>query len=461
MKNMKKLFSLVLALVMVMGLTVAAGAAAADRTITIQNASKGATYTAYKLFDAKDNGSGKIVYTGTIPSTLTDYFETNGSGNVVAKEGIDQDALFEALKAWAATATEETHDTGAGGPLTLQVSSGYYVITSTIDSGAAVTVDSTNPNATVYDKNSAGVPTFPNDAKVAGDDLYELGSIATYTVKLNTVNWVGANTDAKRVISYTITDNFAEGKLVNIHVTEIKVGGEAITLPEATVKGFETSGSITIPWVDADNNSLYNNADQIEISYEGTVAGTGTMTNTVSATYKLDGDPGDKDVENDPTEDIYNAKITVTKTDGEGNALAGAGFVLKNDEGKYYSKANNDISWVDDITDATELKSEEVEENGEKVIKNTMVFDGLKNGAYTLIENTVPDGYNKAADKTFTINDNDVTTGNLEQAITVQNLAGTELPATGGIGTTIFTVVGGVLMIGAAILFLTKKRSEV
>ena len=91
MKNMKKLFSLVLAL------TVAAGAAAADRTITIQNASKGATYTAYKLFDAKDNGSGKIVYTGTIPSTLTDYFETNGSGNVVAKEGIDQDALFEAL----------------------------------------------------------------------------------------------------------------------------------------------------------------------------------------------------------------------------------------------------------------------------------------------------------------------------------------------------------------------------
>lgn len=462
MKKMKKLFSLVMALAMVMSLTVAASATGADRTITIQNASKGATYTAYKLFDAKDNGSGNIVYTGEIPSTLTDYFETNASGNVVAKEGIDNAALFDALKTWAATATATASDTAEGGPLTLNVPDGYYVITSTIDSGAAVTVDSTNPNATVYDKNSAGVPTFPTDAKVAGDDIYELGTTATYTVKLNTVNWVGADTNAKRVISYTITDNFAEGKLTNINVTGIKVGGEAITLPAATIEGFETNGSITIPWVDADNNSLYNNAAQIEISYEGTVAGTGTMTNTVSATYKLEDDPDDKDVENDPTEDIYNAKITVTKVDGEGNALAGAGFVLQNsttgsdDYGKYYNKANNDISWVNTIEEATELKSTK---EGD-VIYNVMVFDGLKNGTYTLIENTVPDGYNKAANETFTIDDNDVTAENLAKVTTVENNAGLELPETGGIGTTIFTVVGGVLMVGAAVLFITKKRSE-
>ena len=83
---------------------------------------------------------------------------------------------------------------------------------------------------------------------------------------------------------------------------------------------------------------------------------------------------------------------------------------------------------------------------------------GLADGTYTLVEKTVPSGYNKAVDYTFTIAGNDYTQANLEQGTTVINQSGTELPSTGGIGTTIFYVVGGAMVITAAVLLITKRR---
>ena len=85
-------------------------------------------------------------------------------------------------------------------------------------------------------------------------------------------------------------------------------------------------------------------------------------------------------------------------------------------------------------------------------------FTGLANGTYTLVEKTVPAGYNKAADSTFTIEAGDYTKQNLEQASTVINKAGTELPSTGGMGTTLFYVVGGILVLAAGIMLVARKR---
>jgi LPXTG-motif cell wall-anchored protein len=42
--------------------------------------------------------------------------------------------------------------------------------------------------------------------------------------------------------------------------------------------------------------------------------------------------------------------------------------------------------------------------------------------------------------------------------VTVVNKAGTELPSTGGIGTTIFYVVGGLLVIGAAVILIARRK---
>lgn len=113
-----------------------------------------------------------------------------------------------------------------------------------------------------------------------------------------------------------------------------------------------------------------------------------------------------------------------------------------------------------------------------------LTFTGLHVGDYTISETTVPTGYNKVADITFTISASQTGAGadeggNISWAssntsvklvedsegqslgtfeVTVVNKKGDLLPSTGGIGTTIFYVVGTVLVLGAAVLLISKKR---
>ena len=85
-------------------------------------------------------------------------------------------------------------------------------------------------------------------------------------------------------------------------------------------------------------------------------------------------------------------------------------------------------------------------------------FTGLVDGTYTLIESTVPAGFNKAADSTFTIAAKDYSDTNLVQAADVINNAGSVLTSTGGMGTTIFYVLGTVLVLGAGVVMVTRRR---
>ena len=75
---------------------------------------------------------------------------------------------------------------------------------------------------------------------------------------------------------------------------------------------------------------------------------------------------------------------------------------------------------------------------------------------YYLVETEAPDGYNLL---TKPLELKVSATSHLDTSvIKVENNAGFELPQTGGIGTTIFTMTGLILMLGAGIILVTRRR---
>ena len=178
-----------------------------------------------------------------------------------------------------------------------------------------------------------------------------------------------------------------------------------------------------------------------------------------------DGEIDEEDEKKEPTgetpEDkviVFTYKLTVNKVDEQKNPLAGAGFTLykKNAAGEY-------------VQVGEELFGAEL---------TTFEWKGLDDGDYKLEETTTPAGYNTIAPIEFTItaehdlesddpqlivlDGGDLFTGEVDTddilSADVENKSGITLPETGGIGTTIFYVLGGLLVLGAVVLLITKKR---
>ena len=161
---------------------------------------------------------------------------------------------------------------------------------------------------------------------------------------------------------------------------------------------------------------------------------------------------------------VYTYQLNNTKRQNtvDGPALAGAGFKLYSD-----AECNNEVGLYQEgefyypIKDATGKKAVEMisGENGQFNVK------GLDAGTYYLKETITPAGYDTCGVTPVTIkadhSGNDHV--NLEGSnLTIVNkkAGGITLPSTGGIGTTIFYVVGGGLMVAAIVLLVTKKRME-
>ena len=171
---------------------------------------------------------------------------------------------------------------------------------------------------------------------------------------------------------------------------------------------------------------------------------------------------------------VYDFDLTVDKFDGTKNETADANskrlkdatfilYTVKDGKNLYYvqDKMTKAVTWDENETKATPFTTDE---NG----KTT--FQGIAAGTYYLRETKAPDGYNtlkkdKEVRITATYKENGeldthsaTSNGQYIQVQSIANKAGAVLPSTGGIGTTIFYVLGSILALGAAVLLIVKKR---
>ena len=461
MKTVARIASLLLALVMVFGLSVTAFAAETG-TITVDNPIAAQTYTAYKIFDVVYDAEGHYSYTidssnewfTTVQAYATEangltLTQANGSTTyiVTTTNAFSAPDFAVALKAAVEGKTGTVLKLADGKATATDLDLGYYFVTST--SGALCNLTTTNPDATIHDKND--VPFGKVDDKTS----VEVGETVSYTITGKVPDTTGFTT-----YTYLITDTMSEG-LTFQKDAKVTVGGTDVTSActiTYDVEGNANKFTVSIPVM------TYTIGAEIKVSYSAVV--------NENAVAKIEKNHAILTYSNDPTNDtthnsnpkeetVYSAKLVIDKyqKDVESKKLANAKFVLKNDEGKYYKytaateSAAAKVEWVKNQADATEVTTNT---NG------AAAFNGLKDGTYYLVETAAPAGYNLLANEVeVTINGakaTEVDLSSLTATAKVENSTGTTIPETGGIGTTIFYVAGGLLVLGAVILLITKKR---
>lgn len=478
MKKLRKVLALVLAMAMVLGMSATAFAEVEAGTITVDNPIAEQTYTAYKIFDVTYDSS-KSSYSYTIDSnsewfsTVQAYANTEKSGltlalvngsttyNVTITDDFSAPNFAKALKdaitgKTGISLTKQTNGTVSVGNLPL----GYYFVSST--SGALCNLTTTNPTVTIHDKND--VPFDKNDDK---EDV-DIGDTVNYTITGKVPDYTGFS-----AYTYLITDTMTNGLTFNKNV-KVTVGDndvtEACTITydvkenDTDEKGNPNKFTVSIPVKN------YTIGQEIKVTYSAVVnknAVAKIETNKATLTYS--NDPTNNDSKTTTPEDkekVYSSKIVINKykSDSENIKLPGASFILYKevtDEGateatKYYytwNATNKKVEWV---TDKAKALTNTTDANG------AASFDGLANGTYYLEETAAPAGYNLLTGPVrVTVNGANATPvdlSSLSVTMNVANSTGTELPSTGGIGTTIFYVLGGILVLGAAVLLITRKR---
>ena len=489
MKNARKLASLLLALVMVFALATTAFAAGTNGTITISNPVDGQIYKAYLMFELESYNTETGAYSYKITSDWrefvttgagTDYFTVDSQDYVTLKTGVtvenDSVAAANIAKAAVAYAAAKNLTPAAtlpkdGSYTATGLTLGYYVVDSSL--GALCGLTTTKPSATINEKNE--VPTI--DKVVKEDDGGAWGDSNTAQIG-DTVEFKTTIHAKKGAQNYKLHDQMEAGLTLNKDSIKdsivVKVGETQLTK--------DTDYTVAFDVACKDKNGADATCD-FEITFSNDYLATITADTDIVVTYTAilneNAEIADATNDNDTVLDYgddsrseWDETTTKTfmfdiiKTDSSMKVLNGAKFELYDAQ-----TAGNkiDLVKVSDgvyrVATATEKGAEgftsAVIEAGKATVK------GLDaNTTYWLEETEAPAGYNKLAGRVEVKIENSNLTTNMtgdtwatdNGGVQITNKTGTELPSTGGMGTTIFYVLGSILVVGAAVLLVTKKR---
>ena len=463
MKKMRKIFAVLLTLAMVLAMSMTTFAAKTGATLTVKGLAtngdqKVDIYEIYRLDDDDNNW---------VPASWTE-------GTGVTTKNITDQNILEALKTKAITLEPgATQTTSAGSVEFKNLQAGAYLVLVT-DTTGKTTYNTMVAKTYKYDESNnllcpidetvvAKAEGYTTD-KTADATNVEIGDLITYTVK-TTVPYQDGNVEAFSVTdtltgaTYYLKGDAVKGKAA---VNTITVNGRTV---EGLDKLDETPNGATTFTLDLKNLVTSKNTyagQEVVITYTAKVNKVNEITNTANSTHDSDG----------TITKTYTGNATITKYDETTNVLAGAQFVVY----RNVNKEGNTVKEYAVIDDNGWITGEWRPEGENHALpegigsittsaEGTATVKGLKMGEYYFQEVVAPDGYS--------INTNDVKFEMIEK-VENQVVTGVEaknpenikmndtklsaLPSTGGIGTTIFTIAGCLIMVTAAGLFFASRK---
>lgn len=493
MKHTRQFFALLLALVLTLGLC---ATAFADETkpgsITISNPAQGKTYEVFKLLDIVEDESDLenkgFIYKltnddwATFITTVQDgsgenyfkLFENGGKKYVLANENLKGGIADFAAKAKVYAETNKlapikTAKAEAEGALEISgLDLGYYLVRS--DLGILCSLDTTAPNAEVKEKNEATVIVKNVEDTTKKQNVAEIGTYVKFTIRITVKD--------KAPVNYKLVDEMTDGlTFVNNETYPLTVTVNENTLDAANYKVAETTEprgfTLTFNNNAEGSASILKTGDVVTVTYYAQINENAKIADEANVNKAKVEYGTNSHTEYDTTE-TYVWKMNIVKYTMEQETekkLAGATFQLSRDEaGAQVIK----LVKVDDTTYRLALPTETegvvdtitTGETGE------LVINGLADGTYYLTETKAPRGYNLLREPVKVKIDHTTANGKLTETsfvadqtetdtsgvVKVENNAGAELPSTGGIGTTVFYVLGSAMALGAVILLVTKKR---
>ena len=507
MKNFKKLFAVLAAFMMV--LTLGATAVKADGSIEITDETAGDhTYTAYQIVagDVSKDTDGNVVYAnpqwGSAVTPDTDgKVEIGGTKYTVAEfltafqnvtdKSAEANDLAEALEAVAT----KNGTVSVNGKMS-DLKNGYYFVKETAFTNSTTEAGAMTDYLLLNVCDEDLTPTAKSDAPSSDKSVKDVNDSEDAVDGVNPTTWqktadhdIGDEIDyeLKATLPSNVTNfkkyfvNFVDDMSAGLQYVEdsavLKVNGTEVAkinlVQDKTATSSYAGGKVyryeiadvkAAP-LNAGNNAVITIEYKAKLTGEAVVIGNPGNPNKSHIEYATNpNDNGGGTPGTTPDKEcvVFTYKVVIDKTDGT-NPLPNAGFTLQK-----WDAATS--AWID---------VEEIKASAE----TTFSFEGLDDGKYKLIESEVPTNYNKMEDVEFEVSADHGTTitslngvevnqnGSAPVTLTftadkdagsltseVVNQKGTTLPETGGIGTTIFYTVGGLLVLGAIIMLIQKRR---